>query len=567
MFIEGMSREQSMLCPPSLDEMIPENHMVRVIDAFVDGLNLVALGFRKSITAHTGRRPYNPADLLKLYLYGYVNRIRSSRALQRECGRNLEVMWLMNSLIPDFRTIADFRAFNARPLRRAFRAFISILRDVNLIGDELTVDGTKIRANNSIKKSFTPEITAKKLAHIENQIRQFEEYLSVVAENDTSDNATCLDIPVSKIPEKLTELKARAAKYRDFQDRFAKGETQILETDPDCRTLHSKDGLHPTYNIQTVTDTQNHFITSFETTNANTDQGLLCKMGKAVQRELKRGCVHLIADKGYESRADIEQCLMNGIIPDVGFKYDRDERVFNLPYIEREISPKVKASCAPKDIRACLHAGVLPDCYVGTNIAVELQHRSQPSCFIRHPDGSVTCPMGREFFKLRDRKNGSIYGSREACRTCPNRCTDSTDTKTVSFGYDTNVVPVLVYGSSKYPPQQIPPDARISPNNHSLCRKDHAASKVKLTIKRDIPRQQIRKETAEHPFGTIKWYDGAYYFLCRGKEKVSAEIALSYLAYDLRRAVNLTTPKAGPGDKVPGILMLLRRRKREKYRK
>lgn len=561
MYKTGNSREQYEMLPASLDERIGKNHMVRVIDLFVEGLDLYVLGFRKSVTAATGRRPYNPGDLLKLYLYGYINRIRATRPLMRECERNIEVMWLINHLTPDFRTIADFRAFNKRSIRRAFKVFVNILRDARMLGEELTVDGTKIRASNGMKQSYTPELTAKKLAYIEEQVKQFEDYLNAMEENDRHETGQRLEIPAEEIPAKLAELKGRIAKHKGYEKRFKAGETQILTTDPECRTLHSKDGLHPAYNVQTVVETENHFITNYEVTTANTDQNQLSVMGEMVKEELKRDCVHLIADKGYDSRADIEKCVMNGIIPDVGLKYDKDERIFNLEYEKRDITQAQRESRKPEDIQACLHAGILPECYEGSNIAVEIQERSCLSCFIRHEDGTVTCPMGRQLYKHSDKKYGTKYGSQEACRTCPNRCTDSKDTKTVLIGYNSNVVPIYMYGNPKHPVQAIPQDAIISPNNHALHRKGRADKKVKLTIKRDIARQQVRKETAEHPFGTVKWYDGAYWFLCRGKEKVAAETALSYLSYNIRRAVNLTKPKdSGP----PGILMLLKARKWEK---
>jgi len=558
---EGKRREQQELCPPSLEEQIAMDHPVRVIDAFVDGLEMSVLGFKKAEPAWTGRPGYDPRDLLKLYLYGYINRVRSSRRLQRECERNIEVKWLINSLEPDFRTISDFRKDNRLAVKETFKAFVTVLREAKLLGEELTVDGTRIRANNSIKRSFTPEVTAKKLQYIEEQIGKLEAYLNEMDSYDEREETLHLDIPREQMPEKLKELKERAKKYRGFQARFQEGEKQILETDPECRTLHSKDGLHPAYNVQTVTDTAHHFITNFETVTANNDQGQLRRMGEVVKEELERDVVHLIADKGYESRQDIEECLMNGIIPDVGLKYDKKERVFNLDYLEADITPEQKASTRPEDIKACLHAGVLPDCYEGSNIRVEVQERGVLSCFIRHEDGTVTCPMGRTLYKHQDKQYGTQYGSREACRTCPNRCTDAKGEKTVLIGYNSNVVPVLMYGHPEYPLQQLPRDYVISPNNHSLHRKGQAKETVKITIKRDKARQQVRKETAEHPFGTVKWYDGMRCFLCRGKEKVAAETALAYTSYNIRRAINLTTPAKGM---VPGILMHLRQRVRIK---
>ena len=174
----------------------------------------------------------------------------------------------------------------------------------------------------------------------------------------------------------------------------------------------------------------------------------------------------------------------------------------------------------------------------------------------------MSCPMGRELYKCAEKKLGIQYRSQEACRTCPNRCTGSKGSKTVLIGHNTNCVPVRMYGPSRYLLQGIPEDAVISGFNHSLNRKGRAKSVVKLTLRRDVHKQQIRKETVEHPFGTIKWYDGAHYFLCRGKEKVAAESALSFLGYDIRRAIKVTTGENSP---VPGILMFLKTKIRAKW--
>lgn len=213
--------------------------------------------------------------------------------------------------------------------------------------------------------------------------------------------------------------------------------------------------------------------------------------------------------KGYESRQDILKCIMNGSIPDVGFKYDKEQRFFDLEYIPAEITDELRKSTLPKDIQTCMHAGVLPDCYKGSTITVELQKKSVISCFIRHEDGTVTCPVGRQLFRHRDWPTGTVYGSREACRTCPNRCTDSKNTKNVSIGYNTNVVFTHMYGISNVPLQQPPPGA--VPHN-SFNRKT-AEARVRLTIRRDPDLMQKRKEVIEHPFGTIKWYDGAHYLM------------------------------------------------------
>lgn len=170
--------------------------------------------------------------------------------------------------------------------------------------------------------------------------------------------------------------------------------------------------------------------------------------------------LRVVADKGDESREDIEECLLNGVSADVGFKYDKEERVFTLEHMPMEISEAKRASAKPEDILDCLRAGVLPQCYEGTNIRAEAQYRGAVSCFIRHEDGTVTCPMGRQLFKHADKKYGTVYSSREACRTCPNCCTDSKDAKTVSIGYNSTYVPVIMYGDPKYPLRQLPDVAR-----------------------------------------------------------------------------------------------------------
>ena len=540
-YIQSIASEQTWLLPYSIDELVEENNPVRVIRAYVDSLPMEALGFARAEPAETGRPGYDPRDILKLYIYGYLNRIRSSRRLMAECRRNVELFYLLNMLRPDFRTIADFRKENRQAIKAVFRDFVKACAELNLLGRRsFAVDGTRIRASNSKKKSFTPQILEKKLGYLREQESRIEEYLQKMDQTDEEEQRHVrileLDIRKKDMPDKLRQIRERIGKYEGYQRRMEEtGEDQILETDPECRTLRTKEGLLPAYNIQTVVDGKNHIIACFETTVANTDQGQLDRMAEQTKEELEIETAEFIADKGYESREDIEKCLMHGTIPNVGFKYDKDERIHDLEYIPAEIDEATRQSTKAEDIQKCLHAGVLPACYEGTTISVQLQKRSVLSCFIRHEDGRVTCPMGRELFKHRAREHGTIYGSREACRTCPNRCTDSKNTKTVSIGHNTNIVAVRMYGNPAYPLQKLPPG--FQPHN-SLGRPQKPA-RVRVILRRNPEDMQRRKELAEHPFGTVKWYDGAHYFLCRGKEKVSAEMALSFLAYNLRRAINL----------------------------
>ena len=223
---------------------------------------------------------------------------------------------------------------------------------------------------------------------------------------------------------------------------------------------------------------------------------------------------------------------------DVGFIQDREERVFSLGYEEAEITAETKDSSKPEDIRKCLHAGVLPSCLEQSSISIQVQSQSSVSCFIRHAGGRVTCPMGKELFKIREKKYGIDYASKEACRTCPNRCTDSRKNKQVRIGHHSVYVPVIMYGDPRYPLQQIPDIEQSSPYNH-FGKRRQADKRVMIFVKRDVQKQKLRQQVSEHPFGTIKHADGAGYFLCKGKEKVTAEFALSCLGYNLRHAANL----------------------------
>ena len=310
-------------------------------------------------------------------------------------------------------------------------------------------------------------------------------------------------------------------------------------TDPECAMMPAKEGgIRACYNVQTVVDASSHMIADFHVTDSPSDRGQIFESVEMCRKNLGLKSVNVIADKGYESAEDIERCLLNGVAADVGFIQDREERVFPMDYIQREITPEQKASQKPEDIQACLHAGVLPDCYEGSNICVQVQSLGQVSCFIRHEDGTVTCPLGRQLFRKKDTKYGTVYSSREACRTCPNRCTDSKNPKHVNIGRNSVYVPVIMYGDPRFPLQPIPDVVQSSPHNN-FGKLKRAEKRVMVFIRRDIRKQKLRQQTSEHPFGTIKHYDDGRHFLCRGKEKVTAEFALSALSYNIRRAIAL----------------------------
>jgi len=536
-YIIGQEREQIMLLPDCIDDLIGQDNPVRVIDAFIDSLNIDELGFQRSIPNITGRPSYNPRDLLKLYVYGYFNKIRSSRKLMAECTRNIELFFLLGRLTPDFRTISDFRKDNSKAIKNVFRAFVKLCLKLDLYQKELlAIDGSKFRAVNSKSHSYNQDTLKKKLERIDENITK---YLSQMDDQDTSEKCSSEYTP-EQIKAAINELTGRKEKYEGFLNELIEtGETQKLTTDPEARVMQSKDGFHCCYNVQTAVDKGSHLIADYEVTNCCTDQGLLKEVADSTREMLETETLEIVADKGYESRKDILNCVMNGIIPNVAMKYDKEERLYSIDYVEAKISEEEKHSTKPEDIQKCIAAGVLPACYENTAIEVELQEQSELSCFTLNEDGTATCPRGNILSKLKMRGKNTIYGSKEACRQCPNKCTSSKNHKTVSFGPETKYIPVKMYGTTKFRLNTIPENVRINPFNHTLDRRDHINKKVVLRIREDKHKMKERMCLSEHPFGTVKWYHGAHYLLCKGKEKATAELGLSLLAYNLKRAINM----------------------------
>jgi len=539
-YICGEDRNQQQLYPTTLDELLDENNPVRIIDAFIDHLNVAELGITHAEPAATGRPPYDPRVLLKLYIYGYFNRIRSSRRLMIECGRNIELFYLVNRLTPDFRTIADFRKNNAKALKQVFKAFVKVCLDLHLYERELVaIDGSKFRAVNGRKKMYNEEILRKKLLRIEENITN---YLNQLDQADQD----CCEVSYytsGEIKQKLAELQLRKETYQAYiQELKETSETQILTTDPEARMMRTKDGYACCYNVQTAVDQTSHLIAEYEVTNSCNDYNYLTKVAQDAMKTLGVETIHVGADKGYDDKDEIKQCVMNGIIPHVGLKNDKDERLMVLEYEEATVSEKDRESTKPEDIQRCIKAGILPKCYENTLIGIEVQEQDQLSCFIRHENDTVTCPMGRVLTRVRTHKSGSArYQNRSACRKCTNRCTSGKNYKVPQFGPDTKYIPVLMYGSP-FHPLQVYPESETPYNAFKLLKR-YTKKKVILHIRDDIPTQKLRLCLSEHPFGTVKWYHGAHYLLCKGIEKATGELGLSFLAYNLRRAINMVGTK------------------------
>jgi len=295
-----MSRQQLVLFPESVDEYISADNPVRFIDAFVDSLDLATAGFTHTTLAETGRPPYDPRDLLKLYIYGYLNRIRSSsRKLEQECQRNVEVMWLLGKLTPDHKTIADFRKDNRRAFKEVFKAFCLLCRELDLFGAELiAIDGSKFKAVNSSKRNFTQTKVKKYLQELEQRI---EAYLQ---ELDELDQIEASSVPPQRSTEqlqaKIEQLKTRQSKYQGYLKRMEEsGESQLSLTDPDSRAMPKSPKAPVAYNAQTAVDSKHHLIVAQDVTNDVTDRDQLSRMALAAKETLGVDKVKAMADMGY----------------------------------------------------------------------------------------------------------------------------------------------------------------------------------------------------------------------------------------------------------------------------
>ena len=309
-YIAGIAREQLILFPESLDDYISGDNPVRFIDAWVETLDLAGLGFSDTVAAETGRPGYDPRAILKLYIYGYLNRIRSSRKLEQECQRNVEVMWLLGKLAPDHKTIADFRKDNLTGLKETFKAFCLLCRELGLFGGELiAVDGSKFKAVNSAKRNFSQTKVKEYLAEIEQRLASYLQELDQADQSEgsvLSAKATAVELQA-----KIERAKARQIKYQGYLKQMAeRGESQLSLTDPDSRAM-PKGGV--AYNVQTVVDSKHHLIVVQEVTNEVTDRDQLSPMAIAAKEMLQVERLAAVADAGYAHGKELKACQEAGI--------------------------------------------------------------------------------------------------------------------------------------------------------------------------------------------------------------------------------------------------------------
>ena len=311
-YIPGADREQAVLFPEVIDDYIAADHPVRLLDAFVTGLDLVALGFAHAQTATTGRPPYDPGDLLRLYLYGYLNRVRSSRRLEAEAARNLEVIWLLRRLKPDFKTIADFRKDNGAALKGVCREFTLLARKLDLFGGELVaIDGSKFRAQNAKDRNFSAGKLRALIAEIDTKVAA---YLTELETQDQAEAAVPPRPSATELQDKIAALRQRATKYQGHLARLEQGgESQVSLTDPDARLMSQGAGSVVAYNVQAAVDAKNKLIVTTEVTNRASDSGELGSLAIQAQETLEAKDLSAVADKGYYSGREILMCDSVGI--------------------------------------------------------------------------------------------------------------------------------------------------------------------------------------------------------------------------------------------------------------
>ena len=385
-----MERDQLLLLPEAVDDYVGSDNPVRFIDAFVDGLDLAAAGFLRVEAKAMGRPGYAPGDLLKLYIYGYLNRVRSSRRLETECHRNIEVLWLLRTLKPDFKTIADFRRDNRAAFRAVFRQFVLLCRRLDLYGRELlAVDGTRIKAVNNKDRNFTRSSLREFIRRADEWL---EDYLKRLDEGDVEDGATGGGARTKNLAEKIAALNEKRGRYQAMLAQLDRtGEDQISLTDPDSRAMaaHTKVGVG--YNIQVAVDAKNKLIVEQAVTNQVVDMGLLTQTAEPAREVLGVETIDVVADRGYFKIEDIEACEKTGCVPHVA-KPQRGSSVREGLFRKDEFR---------------YDAGL--DAYV---------------C----PAGKLLTPIRRG--RMRDLER-TDYGNPKACRACPLRPRCTNDARSV----------------------------------------------------------------------------------------------------------------------------------------
>ena len=461
-FVQGDCRTQSILLPDCLDDYITDTNPVRVIDVFVDELELGKLGFDGVEPAVTGRPSYHPEVMLKIYIYGYLNRIQSSRRLEREAQRNIELMWLTGRLMPDFKTIARFRKDNGKAIRTVCRQFVMLCQQLDLFSDALVaIDGSKFKAVNNRDRNFTSAKLKRRMEDIESSINR---YLVALETADRQEPAIA-KAKTERLEDKIAALKDQMRVLRDIEVQLnAAPDKQLSLIDPDARSMKTRGTGVVGYNVQTAVDAKHHLIVAHEVTNAGSDRDKLTSMSLLARDEMGVGNLTVVADRGYFKSEEILACHEAGLT------------VF-----------------VPKSVTS----GATADGRFGKGDFIYDAGKNEYSC----PAGErliwryATVESGLKLHR---------YWSSN-CQQCTlkDKCTPSVQRRVSRWEHQA----VL---------------------EQMQARLDHAPDMMR-----------IRRQTVEHPFGTIKAWMGATHFLTRTIEKVSTEMSLHVLAYNMKRVIKL----------------------------
>ena len=464
-FVEGIDREQGTLFPECLADWIEEDNPVRVIDAFVDKLDLSGLGFDGVAPEATGRPSYHPSVLLKLYIYGYLNRVQSSRRLEREAIRNVEVMWLTGRLAPDHKTIADFRKDNGRAIRKVCAQFIELCRTVGLLTHaSVAIDGSKFKAVNTRDKNFTRGKVERRRAQLEESVAR---YLAQLDTADLQEPSEALAAKTAHLKEKLVKLESEMQRLAAMEKlMLASPDQQISLTDPDSRSMATSgrgSGMVG-YNVQVAVETEHHLIIAHEVTNTGSDRAQLANIAWQAKEVLGVDELKAVADRGYYNGEEIQTCHNFGI-----------------------------AVTLPKPITS--------------GIKAKGRFGKQDFVYLKGED-VYRCPAGEKlkyyYTNEQDGQRMRRYWT-NACRHCAlkHRCTT---------------------GNQR----------RITRWEH-----EHVLEAAQKRLDENPQAMRLRRETVEHPFGTLKMRMGATHFLMKRLPKVATEMALHVLAYNLTRVINI----------------------------
>lgn len=474
-FIQGADRHQTYFA--TMDDHIPADNPVRLIDAFIDKLELQKLGFSATVHKSEGRPPYAPSVLLKLYLYGYLNKIRSSRKLEKECGRNIELAWLLKSLTPNYHTIADFRKLHAQPLQAMFRLYVQFLSDADLLGKTtIGIDGSKFKAVNSKKNNYNQAKIDKHRQFIEDKTAKYLQELDALDGEEAASGGDEGQLKKEKITQGLQKLKERTIKYDTLQKALdATEDKQISTTDRDSRSIIIvKNIVEVAYNVQNAVDDKHNLIVHTEATNTN-DGKALYKAATGAKENIglqKADSITLLADKGYHTGAELEACQREGMITHVAYKEQ----------------PSVK--------------------HIASEFLAESFDYDKVNDTYTCPAGAMLTSLGTWHNKKGEASETSFrfktYRT-DACKTCPlrSRCTK---------------LPKRIIQRSEYQ------DAVDTNDNN---------------IKQNPKYYKRRQAICEHPFGTIKRHWGYTHTLLKGLGKVGGEMNLIMLCYNFLRTQNI----------------------------